>query len=339
MKNRTIAMLVISLMLSACASKDEAPALDTSLYDGRPIDTLSLEEPPITEKEAIERGDISLQAGNTDLALYEYIRSLSFENGQYRDRSLYTIGRIHQTRGNLALAEKAFLLAIEENPNNVMALEQLGSLYSRSGDTRLGESYFLKAINADQLRFQADKPINSGELNTIETVSKLKVDSASPEYAYMGLGVLADLDKNHSLAQAFYKHALSIRPDSVKTLTNVGYSFYMAGEYRKAQRFTLQALDNEPNNEKALNNLALIYLGKGEINRALNVFSSHMDKPEALNNVGYFLMLQGDPDKAIPYLQQAIDSKPTYYKVANENLERALALVREEKPKLFQPPQ
>ena len=104
----------------------------------------------------------------------------------------------------------------------------------------------------------------------------------------------------------------------------------MSGEYRKAQRFVVQALKQEPDNEKALNNLALIYLGKGEITRAVNVFSRHMDKPEALNNVGYFLILQGKPDKAIPYLQQAIDSKSSYYKVANENLERALALVREQ---------
>ncbi len=58
-----------------------------------------------------------------------------------------------------------------------------------------------------------------------------------------------------------------------------------------------------------------------------------MGAPEALNNVGYFLILQGKPDKAIPYLQEAIDKKPSYYKLANENLERALALVREQKAK------
>jgi Tfp pilus assembly protein PilF len=53
-----------------------------------------------------------------------------------------------------------------------------------------------------------------------------------------------------------------------------------------------------------------------------------MEAPEALNNVGYFLILQGKPDEAIPYLQQAIDKKPSYYKLANENLSRALAEVR-----------
>lgn len=326
---RYFLMLMGLLLLTACASKE--PQLDTSLYDGRPIDTLSLEEPPKTEKEAIQRGDIALSSGNSDLALYEYIRSLAFENGQYRDRALFNIGRIHQSRNNLALAEKAYLIAIEENPNNIKVLEQLGILYSRNGDIEQGRSYFLRAVNADQLRFNNSDTLESEDLVTVKSVVKLKVDQHSPEYAFMGLGVAADLDKQHELAQAFYKQALSIEPESVKTLTNVGYSFYMSGDYRKAQRFVLQALDLAPDNEKALNNLALIYLAKGEINRALNVFSQHMDKSEALNNVGYFLTLQGQPDKAIPYLQQAINTKSTYYKVANENLEKALAMVREEK--------
>lgn len=320
-------LLVLLTMLSACSSTE--PKLDTSLYDGKPIDALSLDEPPKTEQEAITRGDTALSRGNMDLALYEYIRSLAFENGQFKDKSLFNIGRIHQSRDNVELAEKAYLLAIEENPNNVSVLEQLGVLYSRNGDLEQGKSYFLRSVNADQLRLRQTATLSSEDLSSVESVAQLKVDQYSPEFAYMGLGVVADLDKQHSLAQAFYKHALSIDPNSVKILTNVGYSFYMDGDYRKAQRFILQALDKDPNNEKALNNLALIYLAKGEINRALNVFSQHMDKPEALNNVGYFLTLQGKPEQAVPYLQQAINAKPTYYKVANENLEKALAMMRE----------
>lgn len=320
-------LLAVCLTLSACSSTE--PKLDTSLYEGKPIDTLSLDEPPKTEQEAITRGDRALGGGNMDLALYEYIRSLAFENGQLRDKALFNIARIHQSRDNVQLAEKAYLMAIEENPNNVNVLEQLGILYSRNGDLKQGESYFLRAVNADQLRLSQAKTLNSHDLTTTQSVTQLNVDHYSPAYAFMGLGVVADLDKQHALAQAFYKQALRIDPNSVKTLTNVAYSFYLAGDYRQAQRFILQALDKEPENEKALNNLALIYLGKGDVHRALNVFSQHMDKPEALNNIGYFLMLQGKPEQAIPYLEQAINAKPTYYKVANENLEKALAMVRE----------
>ncbi|GLT19518.1 hypothetical protein GCM10007938_33000 [Vibrio zhanjiangensis] len=319
---------LIVLLLAGCSSSQ--PGIDTSLYDGKPIDTLSSQEPPKTEQEAISRGDTALASGNSDLALYEYIRSLSFENGEYKDRALYNIGRIHQSRENLELAEKAFLLGVKENPDNIKALEQLGTIYSKTGDLELGKSYFYRAINADQIRFNNNSNINNKNREDIDKIVDLKVDKYSPEYAYMGLGVIADIDSEHKLAQAYYKQALSIKPDSMKTLINVSYSFYMSGDYRKAQRFVLEALKQEPNNEKALNNLALIYLGKGEITRAVNVFSKHMEKPEALNNVGYFLILQGKPDQAIPYLQQAIDSKTSYYKIANENLERALALVREQ---------
>ncbi|CAK1945996.1 hypothetical protein VCRA2117O37_250001 [Vibrio crassostreae] len=109
----------------------------------------------------------------------------------------------------------------------------------------------------------------------------------------------------------------------------MGYSHYMYGNYKEAYQYTRSALELEPNNEKAQNNLALIYLASGDIKKATNVFMRHMDAPEALNNVGYFLILQGKPDQAVPYLQQAIDKKSSYYKVANENLNRALAEVRE----------
>lgn len=83
----------------------------------------------------------------------------------------------------------------------------------------------------------------------------------------------------------------------------------MFGNYKEAYQYTRSALEIEPNNEKAQNKFALIYLASGDVKRAINVFMRHMDAPEALNHVGYFLIIQGRPDEAIPYLQQAIDKK------------------------------
>ncbi|MGF1696793.1 tetratricopeptide repeat protein [Vibrio lamellibrachiae] len=318
----------LSLLLTSCAAEPEQPGFDTTLYDGRPVDTLTSDAPPLNEKEAIMRGDIALSKNNIDLALYEYIRSLSFPDGQYHDQSLYNIGRIHQSRGNLALAEKSYSIALQENPNNIKVLEQLGSIYAKSGDVDQGYSYYLRALNADQVRLQSISTLNQDDLVNPEDVDVLQVDNESPVTAYMGLGVLTDVKANHVLAQAFYKKALLIKPRSIKAQINTGYSYYMSGDYQTALKYTLSALEQNPNDEKAQNNLALIYLSKGQIKRAINVFMRQMDAAEALNNVGYFLILQGNPDKAIPYLQQAIDKKPSYYKVANENLERALAEVR-----------
>ncbi len=325
-------VFILALLLVGCASEPDPVPFNRDLYTGESIETLNLDNKtaPQTEREAIERGDKALNQQNMDLALYEYIRSLALPTGEFRDRTLYTIGRIHQSRGNLELAQKAYLMALDINPNNIPVLEQLGANFSKSGDVVQGENFFLRALNADQLRLGSTQQLLNQPL-TPTLISSLVVDGRSPILAYQGLGILHDIKVNHVIAQAFYQQAIKIDPNSQKTLINMGYSYYMSGDYEQAEKITLNALKMVGNNPKVQNNLALIYLAEDRIQKALTTFMTHMDTAEALNNVGYFLILQGKPEKAIPYLQQAIDKKPSYYKIANENLERALAEVRMKK--------
>ncbi|MEZ9534920.1 hypothetical protein CSB62_03260 [Vibrio splendidus] len=332
MRMNRMVLLLLPLLILGCASSDEPTnQFDAELYSGKPIDTLTSDDPPVSEKEAIMRGDVALRDNNIDLALYEYIRSLSFPEQEFHDKTLFTIGRIHSSRGNYALAEKAYLAALDFNPAHTEVLEQLGVLYTKQRRTDEGRSYFFKAINADQVRLKSSSTIKNYQALSQSEVAGLKVDSMSPALAYMGIGVLEDVDGKHQIAQEYFKKSLTIDKTSVKALLNMGYSHYMYGNYKEAYQYTRSALEIEPNNEKAQNNLALIYLASGDVKKAINVFMRHMDAPEALNNVGYFLIIQGRPDEAIPYLQQAIDKKPSYYKIANENLNRALAEVREMK--------
>lgn len=260
------------------------------------------------------------------MALYEYIRSLKLPKGEHKDKTLYTIGQIHQSRNNYALAEKAYLLALKENPNNVNVLEELGSSYSKQGNVTQGKIYFLRAINSDQVRMNINK--NLKEPFKASQIDALKVDEDSPVDAYMGLGILYDVDRKNHLAQAFYRKALVITPRSAKALINMGYSYYLSGDFSEAERTTIAALKIAKGNEKAENNLALIYLAQNKVQKALRVFMSSMEDYQALNNVGYFLMLQGKPEMAVTYLQQAIDKNPSYYQLANDNLKRALAEIR-----------
>lgn len=326
LKNYVLVTLVSALF--GCVSQPTSTtSFEDELYDGRSVESFKLADVPKTEKEAIERGDKALSQNKTDLALYEYIRSLKLPTGQYKDKTLYTIGRIHQSRHNLVLAEKAYLMALDANPDNVLVLEKLGANYSRQGDVVQGKRYFLRAINADQLRRGATKTMLNEPLS-VQVIDGVTVDKDSPSQAYMGLGILYDVEVNHALAQSFFRQALHITPRSYKCLVNMGYSYYMSGHYEEAERTTLAALNIEKTDEKAQNNLALIYLAQNKPLKALNMFKTHMDEPQALNNVGYFLILHGKPAAAVPFLQQAIDKNPSYYKLANENLERALAEIK-----------
>lgn len=330
-KIQTIALALV--VMSGCSSSDPADNFDSSLYAGKPIESLSNAEPPKTEKEALARGDMALANKDIDLALYEYLRSLSFPNAEYKDKTLYTVGKIHLTAPNLELAERAFKASLQENPNNVGALEELGSLYSRNGRTDEGMSYYIKAVNADLLRLGENPTITANNLS-VESVAELKHDAQSPDGAYNGLGVLLDVKGEHDLAQSLFVSAIEIDDKNLDAIINLGYSYYMSGDYPKAAVYTKAAVMRDENNEKALNNLALVYLAQDKVRQALNVFSRHLTTPEALNNVGYFLILQGKAEQAIPYLQQAIDKNPSYYEVANRNLERALSIVREQSSSL-----
>ncbi|GEA51111.1 hypothetical protein VIN01S_19150 [Vibrio inusitatus NBRC 102082] len=325
---------LVCVGLIGCASSDPEPVeFDGSLYAGKPVDSLTNEEPPKTEMEAITRGDTALNTKNYDLALYEYLRSLSFSDATHQNKTLYTVGRIHAAKGNFPLAEKAYMKALEYDENDVKSLEELGMLYSRQGLTAEGRTYFFRAINADQVRLNNPNLLTSYSEVTEETLKNLPYDSNSPYKSYMGLGILSDVDKKNDIAKRYYERSLEINPNSTKAMVNLGYSHYMSANYYLAQRITNRALKRDPNNEKALNNLALIYIALGDNRQALNIFKRNMTTPEALNNVGYFLMIRGKADEAIPYFQQAIDQNPSYYKVANENLERALSEVRLDKVK------
>ncbi len=316
------------ILVAGCVNNDTKQAgFDKSLYSGKPVEALTNDDPPVNEEDAISRGDAALTSNNTDLALYEYIRSLTFEDGAHKDKTLYTIGRIHESRNDFELADKSYRASLAENPNHIGSLEELGKLNAKQGRTDVGLSYYFRALNADQLRLGGQGSITVSNISN-ESILSLRYDEKSPVNAYVGLGVLYDINNMHEIAQAFIRKALDIKPYNVSALVSLGYSYYMVGDYGKASYFTNAALNLNNSNEKAINNLGLIAIAQGEPRKALGIFGQHMSTSEALNSVGYFLILRGEPGEAIPYLQEAIDQSPSYYAKANENLERALAMVR-----------
>lgn len=323
-------ILLSLLVLVACSATQDESDFDSTLYSGKPVESLTNDEPPKSEEEAISRGDRALTNKNVDLALYEYIRSLAFPTAQYKDKTLYTIGRIHMAKGDFELADKAFRAALTENPNHIGSLEQLGTLYTKQGQKDVGKAYYLRALNADQVRLGSSTSVTKENLNQ-DTIPTLRFDGDSPKDAYVGLGVLCDLKGEHEIAQDLLRKALEIDAKNVHALVSLGYSYYMIEDYFRATHFTNAALSQNPGDERAINNLGLISIAKGKPRQALRIFAKHMSEAEALNNVGYFLILLDKPEEAIPYLQQAINKNPAYYEMANNNLERALAMVREGK--------
>ena len=317
-------LLLATSFLAGCASNDEAVNKNTvdfnhELYDGKSTLGLTGDFPPENAQEAILRGDKAYLANDPDLALYEYIRALSFPSQDNADQAFYKIGYIHQQRGNYDLAKLAYSRAAMIKEDNIQYASSVGIVELKLGEHDIAKKQLLRAVKMDQVRqgkkdWDPEKDLFS---------QKLMIDNASPLNAYIGLGIIADLDAKHKAAQQIYLAALMQDSRSEKTLTNLGYSYYLDGNLKQSEIINRRTTTLYPKNRRAWSNLGLTYIKSKRFEDALDALSNVMPREKALNDVGYFAMLEGDYETAINYLERAINTSPVFYAKAQENLKRA----------------
>ncbi len=97
-----------------------------------------------------------------------------------------------------------------------------------------------------------------------------------------------------------------------------------------AEKYLRQAIRADSNFDRAWTNLGLVYVRKGLHKRALATFEHSMSPADALNDLGYFLMLEGQYEKAIGLFERAIDTSSSYFEQAQKNLRRAKAELSDE---------
>ncbi|MBV1842347.1 tetratricopeptide repeat protein [Photobacterium ganghwense] len=317
----------MAFMTMGCSNSDDVAnkkgvSFEHELYDGKPTLGLSNDFPPESPEEAIQRGDKAYLAHEPDLALFEYIRALSFPSQKHADQAYYKIGYIHQQRRNHDLAKLAYSRASLIEPENIQYAASLGIIELKMGESDTARKHLIHTVQMDQKR----QGNTSWEPQHDLFASSLKLDTSSPLNAYVGLGILADLDARHNEAQRIYRSVLQVDNRSHKAMTNLGYSYYLAGNLNEAEAVNRRAATLYPNDKRAWSNLGLTYIKSRRYEDALDSLSRAMPRQEALNDIGYFSMLEGDYEAAVDYLERAVNESPMFYAKAQENLKRARKL-------------
>ena len=319
---RTTLIVFTCFLLSACSSTQNENNTDSNykperqdLYDGTKLSSVNQRTLPTTEAEALEAAKQAEQQRSIDKALFAYIQALDF-NPQNAE-TFYNIGRLHLTRGNAQLAYKAFKEALALNENLVYAHSSIGILLMKKKKIDEAEVHLGKAISLDQIRLKANIQDKSEHLSALDMLSPLK--------AYSAMGVTFDLKGEHELAQKYFMKTVVFRPTSAPLTTNLGYSYYLSGNYAAAEKYLKTAIDNHPKYHRAWTNLGLVYIKRGMNARALSTFEQVMSEADALNDLGYFLMLEGKHAQAEKLFQQAINASPQYFEQAQKNLKRVQA--------------
>jgi tetratricopeptide (TPR) repeat protein len=307
------------------------------------------EEEP-TKEDFVRSADTAWNSGDPEKALFDYLRALKLDNS---DETIYfKIGLIQEYGGNVDLAGQAYAKAIELKPTYVPAMERRGTMLLKQRKYAEAKSTFREAIALDKVRLaklsheSADKParevvhdagpssaataqgaaIQSATADSQSTgmlADPALFDSSSPLHAYNGLGVIEDLAGNHQAALRAFDIARKISPGSAFIYNNMGYSSYLADDLELAERLFRKAVTLDRGYIAASRNLALVHVRRGQYQQAIDILSASVDdKASAYNTVGYLCMLDKKYDLAKKFYNEAIETSPTYFAAANQNLKK-----------------
>jgi tetratricopeptide (TPR) repeat protein len=144
------------------------------------------------------------------------------------------------------------------------------------------------------------------------------------------LGILSDRAGDHDRAVEQYTAALTHCPTSSsgEIYNNLGVVYVARKEYGLAVDAFRRALTDGDVSPRTYNNLGLALARLDRLDEALEAFKYAGGAFRANNNLGYVLLTDDQPEKAVPYFERAVELAPSYYVKAAENLNRARLAAR-----------
>ncbi|QTP58611.1 tetratricopeptide repeat protein [Billgrantia antri] len=292
----------LTLALGGCAATGGPPQegdVYGSLSGGGSSVAYSTAFPVGSPEEAYRNGDAALRAGDSDRALFEYLRGLRMEERPKAD-PLYRVGIIHHGRGNHELAGTAYRWVLDIESNHAGAGTALGIILIQQRDYEQAERYLAPIVARRH----------------------------APWQAHNALGVIADINADHAAAQAHYARALEVSPRTPLVLNNQGYSRYLAGDLAGARQSLRQAVSVNPDYDLAWRNLGLVHAREGDYDTAIEAVARSGDRAKAYNDIGYISMLEGRYQDAMGFFEEAMRLSPAYYVTASENARSLNQLIR-----------
>jgi superkiller protein 3 len=298
-------------------------------------------------------GAVCQAQGNTGEAERCYRRALALVPGFASAHNCLGILLAEQGRPDEAAASFEQLLRLQ--PDDADAWNNLGLVRARQGRVDEAVASYQRALqlrpgfpaaraNLDQALRARDRSLSSsmgaspsaGAVQTAEALNQrgialaqqgraaeaeaafrqaLQVQPDSP-MAPNNLGSLLFGQGRIEEATTYYQRALQVRPNFAAAHYNLGHANRQQGRLDDAVRCFQQAVRFQPDHADAHNDLGNVLRELRRVNEAIPCFQEAVQlRPNfagAHNNLGIALYQQGRLEEAIAQLQQAIRHQPTY---------------------------
>ncbi|MBI9079964.1 MAG: tetratricopeptide repeat protein [Pseudodesulfovibrio sp.] len=291
MKRTLIVTLAIlaGMVLAGCMGKTQNDQTFQELAFG--------EEGPVklSSEQHEQLGDSFLRRNKPEMAFIHYNKAIEQDGDNLDARVKKGELLILQGVDEQALAE--FNKVLEKNPDHAIANEAAGTVYFRASLYDEAETHLLRAVQLNPMLWKA----------------------------HNCLGILYDRANSYDKAAGHLAKALELHHgnDADEIYNNLGVVHIARKQYGKAVDAFSRALRHGDVSARIYNNLGLALTRLGRLSEALEAFKYAGGASRAHNNLGYVLMTDGDPAKAVPYFEKAIELSPNYYVKAADNLKRA----------------
>ncbi len=200
------------------------------------------------------------------------------------------LGLVHESEGNRAAAEQAYLDALVFDPTALEPMSRLYVLYQSTSDrAKIGR---LERLLVASLEKKQDSAIHhdwlgqvylrTGRLDKAETSfgASIGLQPGEPEFR-VSLGTLKVRAGKLDEARAAFEEALKIQPGHPLATYNLGIVNAMQGHYDEAIELFLQAERAGQSGPALWNSLAQAYEAKGQVDRAIESLKrSLQQKPD-----------------------------------------------------------
>ncbi|MEH2285550.1 MAG: tetratricopeptide repeat protein [Nostoc sp.] len=228
-----------------------------------------------------------------------------------QSEALYGLGLLAQQQEKYQNAEQFFQAALQLQPEAGAIYNSLGFTLQQQGKLEEAIACYEKALEIVPDSIEAQINIS----NTLHIQGKL---SAEEQVRYADLTHEFALGRHQAgdfkFAELYYRQAIALQPDLVKSHNNLGEVLQKQGRLNDALKSYEQAIKIKPDNAYTYHNLGYFFQEQGNFEQATEAYEKALsiqpDLAVTYNNLGNLLKAQNRIDAAIEYYQKAIKIRP-----------------------------
>ena len=153
------------------------------------------------------------------------------------------------------------------------------------------------------------------------------------------IGIIFFQLKEYQKAITYFDKTIKIDPNYLDPKKNLGVTFNAIGEYTKAAEIFEILIRNEPNDSKSHYNLGIIYQDSRELQKGINCYEKAIEldpnNVNAHNNLGSIFQTLGEHQKAKDYFDKVIEMNPNYINALNNAGSAAASLGRFQEAEIY----